>query len=68
MPRVIAHPAERVLWALRASGAGPASLDPVTLAPRARNAIPPHVADENPERETEDQNSIDQSVEHGSAS
>ena len=43
------------------------SLGQIPSAPRTRNAIPPHVADENPKGKTQNQNSIDQSIEHASA-
>jgi hypothetical protein len=41
---------------------GLVSLGQIPSAPRTRNAIPPHVADENPKRKTENQNSIDQPI------
>ena len=44
-----------------------AELAVAQIAPSTRNAIPPHVPDENPQRKTKDQDSIDQPVEHGSA-
>jgi hypothetical protein len=46
----------------------PISLRQIPSAPCTRNAIPPHVADENPERKPKNQNRIDHAIKrHSSA-
>src|SRR5271155_1608705 len=46
----------------------PVSLGQISSPARTRNSIPPHVADENPERETKNQNRVDHPIkEQGSA-
>jgi hypothetical protein len=43
------------------------SLGQISSTPRTRNAIAPHVAYENANRKTKNQNGIDHEMEHGSA-
>jgi hypothetical protein len=49
----------RVFTVSISSGVGPVSLGSISLAPLTRNASPPHVTDENPDRETKDKNGVD---------
>ena len=53
--------------AASASGLASVSLGSLERASFARNAIPPHVTDEHPGRETQDKNGIDRYVKHCSA-
>jgi hypothetical protein len=56
-----------LLRAVAAGLLGSASLGSRPLAALTRNASPPHVTDENPDRETQDKNGIDRYIKHCSA-
>ena len=61
-------PAERALRPASCITCRPVSLGQISSPARTRNSIPPHVADENPERKTKNQNRVDHPIkEQGSA-
>ena len=55
----------RVLPGAPARSPGLLQVRLVPTSARARNLVTPHVANENPDRKTKDQNSADRHVEHG---
>jgi hypothetical protein len=55
-------PAERALRPASCITCRPVSLGQISSPARTRNSIPPHVADENPERKTKNQNRVDHPI------
>jgi len=55
-------PTRREHWAVSCITCRPVSLGQISSPARTRNAAPPHIAYENPERKTKNQNRIDHPI------